>query len=128
VRCALELIDAALQPDNPDYWVLVAEVQGQVVGYVCFGPTAMTVGTYDLYWIATDPAMRGQGVGQGLVKAMEERLRQRGGRLVRVETSATEAYGGTHRFYEALAYREESRFRDFYRPGDDLVTLARRLE
>jgi ribosomal protein S18 acetylase RimI-like enzyme len=97
------------------------------VGYVCYGPTPMTEGTFDLYWIAADPAVRGQGIGAGLVRAMEADLRARKARVVRVETSATEAYGPTRRFYEALQYGEECRFREFYRPGDDLVILAKRL-
>jgi predicted N-acetyltransferase YhbS len=123
---AAELIDAGIA-GSVDYDVRVACSEGRVVGYICFGPTPMTEGTYDLYWIATDPQVRGQGVGVALVGAMERELRGKGGRVVRVETSATEAYGATRRFYAATQYVEECRFRDFYRPGDDLVTLAKRL-
>lgn len=127
VVCALELIDAAGQPNNPDYFVLVAAREATVLGYVCFGPTPMTEGTFDLYWIASDPLARGQGVGRALVAAMEAELGRRKGRLIRVETSALEAYGATRGFYSALNYVEESRFRDFYRPGEDLIVLAKRL-
>jgi ribosomal protein S18 acetylase RimI-like enzyme len=127
VVCALELIDAAAQPTNPDYRVQVAVRDGKVVGYVCYGPTPMTQGTNDLYWIASDPVVRGQGVGAALVSAMEGDLRRRGGRLIRVETSAMEAYGPTRGFYAAMQYKEESRFRDFYKPGEDLIVLAKRL-
>jgi ribosomal protein S18 acetylase RimI-like enzyme len=127
VSCALELIDAALQPNNVDYQVLVAVRETKVVGYVCFGPTPMTQGTFDLYWIASDPQVRGQGVGAALVSGMEGALRRRQGRLIRVETSAMEAYGPTRGFYAAMQYKEESRFRDFYKPGEDLIVLAKRL-
>jgi ribosomal protein S18 acetylase RimI-like enzyme len=127
VSCALELIDAALQPNNVDYQVLVAVRESKVVGYVCFGPTPMTQGTFDLYWIASDPQVRGQGVGAALVSGMEGALRRRQGRLIRVETSAMEAYGPTRGFYAAMQYKEESRFRDFYKPGEDLIVLAKRL-
>ncbi len=87
----------------------------------------MTVGTFDLYWIASDPSARGQGIGSRLVSSMEDEIRRKNGRLIRVETSATEAYGPTHGFYAAMRYVEESRFRDFYRPGEDLIVLAKRL-
>jgi ribosomal protein S18 acetylase RimI-like enzyme len=127
VVCALELIDAAAQPNNPDYQVRVAVREGRVVGYVCYGPTPMTVGTFDLYWIASNPAVRGQGVGAALVSAMEGDIRRRSGRLIRVETSAMEAYGPTRGFYASMQYKEESRFRDFYKPGEDLIVLAKRL-
>jgi ribosomal protein S18 acetylase RimI-like enzyme len=99
----------------------------QLVGYVCYGPTPMTLGTFDLYWIASDPSVRGQGVGSALVSAMEGDLRKRGARLVRVETSAQEAYGPTRGFYDSMQYLEEARFRDFYKPGEDLIILSKRL-
>lgn len=126
VACALELIDAALA-GSPDYRVQVAAEQDELLGYICYGPTPMTQGTWDLYWIASDPAARGKGVGGGLVKSMEADLKARGGRLIRVETSATEEYGPTRGFYEAMRYAEEARFRDFYKLGDDLVILSKKL-
>lgn len=127
MSCALELIDSALQPTNRDYQVLVAVRDAKLVGYVCYGPTPMTEGTFDLYWIASDPVVRGQGVGAALVSAMEGDIRRRKGRVIRVETSAMEAYGPTRGFYAAMQYKEESRFRDFYKPGEDLITLAKRV-
>jgi len=127
VSCALELIDLALTSNKSDYQVLVASKGNKVVGYICYGPTQMTVGTFDLYWIASAPEVRGQGVGSALVAAMEGDLRKRKARLLRVETSAMEAYGPTRGFYEAMQYKEEARFRDFYKVGEDLIILSKRL-
>lgn len=127
MQCATELVDLALTPNNPDYTILVADRDGQLVGYVCYGPTPMTEGTFDLYWIASDPAVRGQGVGASLIAGMEADMRRRGARAIRVETSATEAYGPTRGFYASMKYTEEARFRDFYKVGDDLIILAKRL-
>ncbi len=127
MRCALAVIDQALQPNNGDYSVLVAQRDGQLVGYVAYGPSPMTEGTYDLHWIASEPAYRGKGVGAGLIASMEADLRRRTARLVRVETSATEDYGPARGFYQSMRYREEARFRDFYRPGDDLILLKKKL-
>jgi ribosomal protein S18 acetylase RimI-like enzyme len=122
-------VDLALTPNNPDYTILVADRDGTggIVGYVCYGATPMTEGTYDLYWIASDPTVRGQGVGASLISGMEGDMRRRGARIIRVETSATEAYGPTRGFYASMKYKEESRFRDFYKVGDDLIVLAKRL-
>lgn len=125
--CAIELVDLALQPNNPDYKILVADRDGTLVGYVCYGPTPMTEGTYDLYWIASDPQVRGQGVGASLVSGMEADLRRLAARLIRVETSATEAYGPTRGFYASMKYTEEARIRDFYKVGDDLIILTKRV-
>jgi ribosomal protein S18 acetylase RimI-like enzyme len=127
VECAIELVDLALQPNNRDYKILVADRGGTLVGYVCYGPTPMTEGTHDLYWIASDPTVRGQGVGASLASGMEADLRRQKARLIRVETSATEAYGPTRGFYASMKYTEEARIRDFYKVGDDLIILTKRL-
>ena len=107
--------------------MLVADRDGAIVGYVCYGPTPMTEGTYDLYWIASDPQVRGQGVGASLVSGMEGDLRRQKARIIRVETSATEAYGPTRGFYASMKYTEEARIRDFYKAGDDLIILTKRV-
>ena len=127
MECAIELVDLALQPSNRDYKILVADRNGKLVGYVCYGPTPMTEGTYDLYWIASDPEVRGQGVGASLISGMEGDLRRLKARLIRVETSAPEAYGPTRGFYASMKYTEEARIRDFYKVGDDLIMLSKRL-
>ena len=127
MEVAIELVDLALQPNNPDYKILVADRDGTLVGYVCYGPTPMTEGTYDLYWIASDPEVRGQGVGASLISGMEADLRRLQARLIRVETSATEAYGPTRGFYASMKYTEEARIRDFYKVGDDLIMLTKRF-
>ena len=124
---AIELVDLALQPSNPDYKILVADRDAKIVGYVCYGPTPMTEGTYDLYWIASDPTVRGQGIGASLISGMEADLRRQKARIIRVETSATEAYGPTRGFYASMKYMEEARIRDFYKVGDDLIILTKRV-
>lgn len=129
VGVALELVDGAIRdPRGSGYEVLVfRDDEGTLRGYVCYGPTPLTEGTFDLYWIAVDPDCRGRGVGRLLHDAMLADLRGRGARLVRLETSSQDSYDGTMRFYEALGYEVVSRVKDFYRPGDDLFTLFLRL-
>lgn len=105
----------------------MAEVDGRVAGYVCYGPTPMTTGTWDLYWIATHPEVRGRGAASALVEAMEAELRGLGARLVRVETSHQELYDAAHRFYVRHAYPEVARLPDFYKPGDALIIMLKRL-
>ncbi|GHG65527.1 GNAT family N-acetyltransferase [Comamonas sp. JC664] len=127
VEVAIELANTTLEKGNTDYAIIVADRDGTLVGYICYGPTPMTEDTFDLYWIASAPEVRGQGVGAALVSAMEGDLRRRNGRLIRVETSATEAYGPTRGFYASMKYGEEARIRDFYKVGDDLIILTKRL-
>lgn len=125
---ALELVDSCLsQTPGDDYRVLVWEDAEQVSGYICYGPTPMTERTFDLYWLAADALVRGRGIGTQLVKDMEDRLLAQGPAIVRVETSTMEAYGHAREFYVRRGYDEVGRIRDFYRLGDDLITLVKRL-
>src|SRR5512135_1791596 len=85
ISVALELIDDALADPGGEYHILVAELDGALAGYVCYGDTPMTDGTWDLFWIVTHPDARRAGVARALVTRMEAELRARGARLVRVE-------------------------------------------
>ncbi|HEX5660730.1 MAG TPA: GNAT family N-acetyltransferase [Polyangiales bacterium] len=129
VEVALELIDAAIaDPKGSGYECLVAVEGEALVGYTCVGPTPMTEATWDLYWIAVDPSVQGRGVGRALYAAFVERMRTRGGRNVRIETSSKEDYASTGGFYERLGFRIDGRLRDFYAEGDDLLTFYRRVD
>ena len=110
-----------------DYEFVGAFDEDQLIGYACFGATPATEGTYDLYWLAVDPAMQGRGVGRALVREVETKLTGRGGRLLVVETSSRPDYDGTRRFYARSGYVEAARVRDFYAPADDRILLTTRL-
>ena len=127
--CALELVDVYLNnPQQNDYRVVVAEdAAGCVCGYACWGPTPMTRGTHDLYWIATHPGAQGRGVGRQLLQYVENQVRGENGRLLVIETSSKESYGRTVGFYRRLQYEEASRIRDFYDVGDDKLVFVRRF-
>jgi ribosomal protein S18 acetylase RimI-like enzyme len=119
------VFDAAVAGSS-DYQALAADIGGSLVGWICWGPTPCTVGTWDLYWMAVDPAVRGGGVGTALLAEMEARLRGRA-RLVVVETAGRPDYLPTRRFYESRGYTATARIPDFYAPGDDLVVYTKRL-
>jgi ribosomal protein S18 acetylase RimI-like enzyme len=129
VAVALELVDLTLEnPSQSDYRFLLARGPSGLAGYLCYGQTPMTEGTYDLYWLVTHPEQRRRGVARALVVALEERLRSEGARLIRVETSSQEGYGAARRFYRACAYEESAVLREFYRPGDDLIIFTKALQ
>ena len=134
VNCAVELVDIFLdRPDKGDYLVSVLEDpesgHGRMVqGYVCYGPTPLTDRVYDLYWIAVDPKQQGQGIGQMLLRFVENEVRRQKGRMLLIETSSKESYGPTLRFYQRSGYDEISRIKDFYRIEDDKVIFCKKLE
>jgi ribosomal protein S18 acetylase RimI-like enzyme len=131
IEIAMEVVDEALaDPAFPrgDYRAYVAEDEsGTVAGYECHGPTPLTEGTYDLYWIAVDPAYQGGGFGRALLAFAEAGVRETEGRLLLIETSSQESYGATIRFYEKSGYPLMARIKGFYRPGDDKLIFAKEL-
>jgi ribosomal protein S18 acetylase RimI-like enzyme len=129
IRVAREVIDSHLRDSRGSgYNVLVAEIEKRVVGYICYGPTPLTQGTWDIYWIAISPQNQGQGIGSDLIALAESRIVESGGRLVMIETSSRPDYAKTLRFYRNRSYDEICRVPDFYVPGDDKLILQKRLK
>jgi GNAT superfamily N-acetyltransferase len=129
VACAIELLEAVLAPPEGNTYearILVDDADRPTC-YACFGQTPMTDATFDLYWMVTSSAHRGKGLGAQLLGALEAELAGRGARTIRVETSSLEGQGGALRFYQRCGYRTSGTIADFYRPGDDLITLTKRL-
>jgi ribosomal protein S18 acetylase RimI-like enzyme len=128
VVIAEEVIDAYLQKSfSSGYHIFVAEVGSSVIGYVCYGPTPLTVGTWDMYWLAIDMKSQGQGMGRALMAFAEARIRENQGRLIIIETSGKPEYEKTRRFHHSQGYAIVSRIADFYAPGDDKLFLEKRL-
>lgn len=129
VVVAEELIDAFLHdPAGSGYNIIVAESGSEVAGYACWGPTPLTEGTWDLYWIAVEHGRQGQGTGRALMQFVEDWIRQEHGRMILIETSSKPDYEKTRRFYLNLGYGEIARIPDFYAPGDSKVVLWKRLK
>lgn len=126
VVVALEVFDGSFS--DPDYLSRVVTLDDRVVGLALWGPAPMTLGTFDLYWIAAHPEAYGTGAAQALFGAVVRDVRERRGRLLLVETESTEAYARARRFYEREGMREIARIPDYYRPGADKVVTALSFE
>lgn len=124
---ALDVFDEAIrnEPGNT-YQLLGVDVEGRLAGWICWGPTPCTLGTYDLYWMAVDPALQGAGVGTALLTEMERRLAGVA-RLVVIETAGRPDYLPTRRFYESRGYTAAATLPDFYAPGDDQVVYLKNV-
>jgi len=136
IDVALQLFDASVHEESsagaddaqaPDYEFTGAFDDERLLGYACAGPTPATDGTFDLYWLAVDPTVQGKGIGTTLVRAVERELRDRGARMLLVETSSRPDYSNTRAFYARCGYTEAARIRDFYAPADDRIMLTTRL-
>ena len=128
VMVAEEVIDSYLRdPRGSGYHVLVAEDGSTATGYICYGPTPLTDGTWDLYWQAVARGKRGQGIGSALMKAAEGEIGKAKGRLALIETSSKPAYEKTRHFHLGQGYEIIACIADFYSLGDDKLILQKRL-
>ena len=128
ISVAMEVIDSYFAVPEGDYTALGAFTpSGQLLGYVCYGPTPCTLGTWDLYWIAVSPEAQGSGVGSRLLQEVERRLALQDARLVIIETSSLAQYAPTRAFYERRGFQVVARVPDFYAQGDDRLIYAKRI-
>lgn len=131
IAVALELIDDALARNGAlspeDYHIFVALDGNDVLGYVCFGKTPMTLSTFDLYWIAVSPRAQGKGVGKALFDFACQAARAMGGALLVIETASQPKYEATRKFYEKIGCALEARIKNFYSVGDDKLIYTKAL-
>jgi D-alanine-D-alanine ligase len=125
---AEEVIDAYLfDPASGEFFTLVAEIDSQVVGYICYGQNSMTVSTWDVYWINVVNSLQGKGIGCELMTAAENNIKKAGGKLVWLQTSSLPVYARVNRFYINLNYTPVCRIAEYYGPGDDQIQYIKRF-
>lgn len=125
---AEEVINSYLHdPGGSGYYILIARIASSVAGYICYGPTPLTDGTWDIYWQAVAQEKRGQGIGSVLTEEAEKEIRKTRARLIIIETSSTHAYEKTLHFHRCRGYEVIARIPDFYFPGDDKLILQKQL-
>ncbi len=128
LRVAEEVIDAYLaRPRGSGYNILLAEADSVVVGFVVFGRASEAVNTWYIFWIAVAPPQKGSGIGTRLLTYAENAVKKEGGYLLLIETSGKPEYHDTRRFYQSRGYREVTRIKDFYAPGNDRITCEKRF-
>lgn len=103
------------------------EVGDRVRGFVYYAPVAMTDNTWEVWWMAVEKGQQGRGYGKQMLAAVEADVRDRGGRLLLIETSSLPHYEPTRRFYLRAGYRLEARIADFYHDGDDKLIFSKKL-
>lgn len=128
VKVALELVEIYLNSGVVSgYYILVAEADSIICGYICYGPSPMTEGTWDIYWMAVDGDRKRQGIGRTLLKEAERKIAKDHGRLIIIETSSQESYEPTRQFHYSQGYELIATVPDYYSPGDDRLILRKSL-
>ncbi len=125
-----EMFDAFLQnPEAEEYaWIVYRETElAPPLGFACYGPASLAVGTYDLYWIVVDKNHQAKKIGSALLNFIERDLQERNARQLYIETSDTAQYAPTRAFYERRGYALVAHFHDYYHVGDGKVIYLKRF-
>lgn len=117
----------AREADSP-HQAIVAEQGGEVVGYAYYAPDVMTDRTWYLYWIAVAKPCQGRGIGEALLRYVEQDILRQDGRILLIETSSLPHSARTRQFYLKQGYTVTGVIRDFYSDGDDMVVFRKRLQ
>ncbi|MEL6536483.1 MAG: GNAT family N-acetyltransferase, partial [Bacteroidota bacterium] len=118
--------DFLQNPDSEDLWLTLSQ-DSEPIGVAYCTPEKFTDRTYNLLAIGILPAQQGKGLGRSLMQHVEENLRQRQTRILIVETSSTEDFALTRKFYLQLGYHQEATLRDFWSEGDHKVVFWKKL-
>ncbi len=129
VQCVSEIWNdyETLGAEQGGYYFIVEREGDKVLGWASYGTRDLTDGVYDLFWIAVDPRARRSGIGRKLLDAVENIVRESGGRMLVAETSGAPLYESTRKFYFGTGYNLEATIKDFYKDGDDLAIFIKRL-
>ena len=128
IEVAIEVIEDTLASPEKEYYTYCAvESNGDIAGFICFGPIPMTDGCYDLYWIAVDKKFSRNGYGKKLLETMENYLIKEKARHIYIDTSSTAPYTAARIFYENHGFRLVATLHDFYRPGDDKLIFMKKI-
>ncbi len=127
VAVVREMLDAYFDPEPRDDHTFVVYRNGTnaVLGFACFGPTAMTDRVWDLYWIGVARAHQKNGVGKVLLQQVEQEVRKQGARAIYLETSDSELYKPAREFYEKNGYKCVAHIDEFYAPGEGKVVYRK---
>jgi ribosomal protein S18 acetylase RimI-like enzyme len=119
-----EIIDEYFDdPEGSGYHFLIADHGGDFAGYLCYGPTPLTHGAWDMYWCAVSPKLHGRGIASTLFTMAADDIKKKGGRLILIDTSSNPNYKAARSLYITLGYKHVSTIPDFYNPGDNKETF-----
>ncbi|MBF0319458.1 MAG: GNAT family N-acetyltransferase [Nitrospirae bacterium] len=126
ITVALELLEDNLtKKEQSEYKFIFAECDGPPIGYICYGPITMTEAGYDIYWIAVEKDMQGQGVAGLLMNEAQRHIIAEGGRFIYIETSAKEIYKPARELYIRHGYAHVATVPHYYAENDDKAVFMK---
>ena len=120
IQTALDIADETLTKgmETSGYlWMKVTDEDG-FVAFANYGKNAFSTHSWELYWIAVHQNSRNKKLGTLLLKAIEDDVREYGGKILWIETSGRPLYASTEGFYTNSGYDLKASLKDFYGQGD----------
>jgi GNAT superfamily N-acetyltransferase len=108
------------------YWITIVDDDG-LVAFANYGKNDFSTHSWDLYWIAVHNNSRNKKLGSVLLKAVEDDVRELGGKILWIETSGRPLYASTEAFYRRNGYELAASLREFYGPGDPMQIYRKEL-
>jgi GNAT superfamily N-acetyltransferase len=88
---------------DPGTRVWVAELDREAIGFVA-ATLHHDSGVGEVYMMAVDPSVQGQGIGTALTAAVTDWLQQSGMRVAMIETGGDDGHAPARRVYEKAGY------------------------
>jgi GNAT superfamily N-acetyltransferase len=129
IQTALEIADETIEKGGETsgyHWMNIRDEDG-LVAFANYGKNPFSTHSWDLYWIAVHHNSRNKKLGSLLLNAIEDDIRERGGKILWIETSGRPLYASTEAFYRKNGYQLHATLREFYGPGDPKQIYSKEL-
>jgi GNAT superfamily N-acetyltransferase len=129
IDTALEIFDETTldgYEESGYYWMRIVDEDG-LVAFANYGKNDFSIHSWELYWIAVHQNSRNKKLGSVLLKAIEEDVKDMGGKILWIETSGRPLYASTEGFYTKNGYELAASLKDFYGPGDPMQIYRKEL-
>jgi len=113
-------------PETEDIW-FTATINDQPISLAYCVPEKFTEGTFNLYAIGVRKDCQDKGIGGKMMDYLENLLREKGHRILIVETSSAPELELTREFYKKKNYSKEAVLREFWGEGEDKVIFWKKL-
>jgi GNAT superfamily N-acetyltransferase len=120
IEIALALVDDTITYGSDIcgyHWMKIYD-ETELVAFANYVKNSFSVHSWDLYWIAVHQNSRHKKLGSALLKAVEDDVRNMGGKILWLDTSGRPLYAPTEKFYVKNGYKLKASLPDFYAPGD----------
>jgi len=120
IQTALEIADETISKgeEKSGYWWMKIVDEDGFVAFANYAKNVFSTHSWDLFWIAVHQNSRNKKLGSVLLQAIEDDVRNAGGKILWIETSGRPLYISTEAFYKRNGYTLHASLKDFYADGD----------